>query len=270
MSKGQTARRFAPVAYGLCISIAAALPLHAQVICQEATITVDGTDNIYGAGHQPAQPPYGDPPAPGGDHSSPPPYGGTWPQFFGFAAGTGQIVTFEQVLEIERLRCGGGVQGNEPDGGTDATGTTDICSYHGISGIIYEPSEGHLHGKTMFLVGVFLTDAEPSDPPEEPLERLDFSADALTENFDTLAPNIGQVFFIGDGRQYTGYGTYQRFIVPANATRLFLGFADAYDFGMPEKVCSTQPATLGRCPEPLEPTPNSCPGYYSEIPASSR
>ena len=103
-----------------------------------------------------------------------------------------------------------------PDGGTQCSGNgTDITSYKGISGVIHAR-------KTMFLVGVFLTDAEPADPAPA---RLDFSNN---EAFATLAPVIGQTFFIGDGLTGTGAGTVQQFAVPDAATRLFLGFADGY------------------------------------------
>ena len=42
---------------------------------------------------------------------------------------------------------------------------------------------------------------------------------------------VGQTFFIGDGM--TPSGLQQRFIVPPNATRLYLGFADAFSFQGP-------------------------------------
>lgn len=67
----------------------------------------------------------------------------------------------------------------------------------------------------MFLVGVFVSDDEPADPAPE---RLDFTGE---ETFEELAPEIGQTFLIGDGQG-------RRFLVPAGATRLFLGFADAF------------------------------------------
>jgi hypothetical protein len=70
----------------------------------------------------------------------------------------------------------------------------------------------------MFLVGVFLTDNPPSTSPPD---RLDFTKG---ERFKALAPEIAQTFFIGDGRDRT-------FHVPQGATRLFLGFADAYSGG---------------------------------------
>jgi len=104
------------------------------------------------------------------------------------------------------------------DGGTCGTATmTDITGTGtGVSGIM-APA-------VMFLTGVFLTDAAPSgsDPA-----TLDFTT--LGTNFASLSPEIGQTFFIGDGLTGTGSGAQQTFVVPAGATRLFLGFADAYD-----------------------------------------
>jgi len=69
----------------------------------------------------------------------------------------------------------------------------------------------------MFLVGVFLGDDPPSDPAPR---RLNFTK---RERFDLLAPQIGQTFLIGDGQGRT-------YRVPKGATRLFLGFADAYTY----------------------------------------
>ncbi len=41
------------------------------------------------------------------------------------------------------------------------------------------------------------------------------------------------MFFVGDGLTGTGSGATQVFHVPAGATRVFFGFADAYQFGNP-------------------------------------
>lgn len=84
---------------------------------------------------------------------------------------------------------------------------TDVESLGGISGIVHRD-------KAMFLVGVFLTDAEPADPAPE---RLEFADD--NEDFDLLEPEIGQTFLIGDG-------IGRRYLAPTGATRLFLGFAE--------------------------------------------
>ena len=87
---------------------------------------------------------------------------------------------------------------------------TRVDSYEGISGIL------HQHN-SMFLVGVFLTDDPATDPAPELLDFTD------NEDFTVLAPRIGQTFLIGDG-------VGRRYEVPEEATRLFLGFADAFDF----------------------------------------
>ena len=69
-------------------------------------------------------------------------------------------------------------------------------------------------------MGVFLGASQPATQPA----RLDFSTSALGEDFATLAPALGQVFFIGDG--YTSAGVQQQIIIPPGATRLFFGYPD--------------------------------------------
>jgi len=74
------------------------------------------------------------------------------------------------------------------------------------------------------LIGVFLTDAQP-DGFSAPA-ALDFSSIGLA--FSTLSPELRQPFFIGDGLTGTGTGSVQSFLIPAGATRLFLGTGDGY------------------------------------------
>jgi hypothetical protein len=84
----------------------------------------------------------------------------------------------------------------------------------------------------MFLAGVFLTDAAPSGRAPA---SLDFSSTALGRNFSSLAPELQQTFYIGDGLTGEGSGAVQSFLVPDTATRLFLGFLDgAYFVGGPD------------------------------------
>lgn len=88
---------------------------------------------------------------------------------------------------------------------------------------------GAEHGKSDIsapfnaLLGVFLDDLEPgaSSVPTS----LDFSSNE-SRNFTNLAPVLRQMFFIGDGK--TSEGISQQFVVPAGATRLFLGTMDSY------------------------------------------
>jgi hypothetical protein len=74
------------------------------------------------------------------------------------------------------------------------------------------------------LVGVFLTAATPQAPPPP---TLNFTSAGLGIDFLSLSPQIGQLFFIGDGLTGTDSGQTQTFYAPAGATRLYLGFADA-------------------------------------------
>jgi hypothetical protein len=116
------------------------------------------------------------------------------------------VVTFPRVTGTVSP-----IESSEPFSGAEGAGagSTDIETWRGVSGI--------LDGKNgMFLVGVFLADGAPKLPAPP---RLDFTA---RERFETLAPLIGQTFFIGDGSN-------RRYQVPASATRLYLGFADAYN-----------------------------------------
>jgi hypothetical protein len=160
-----------------------------------ATQVVRGTANIFGAGRDAAPQPGG-----GGGGTLPPvwelPSGST---FVTFPCATGEVTPFTG----QSLR-------NGPAGDTQGAGgeSTDVTSYEGISGIVNQ-------GNGMFLVGVFLTDGVASDPAPS---RLDFTDG---EDFEELAPEIAQTFLIGDGQGRS----YQ---VPSGATRLFLGFADAY------------------------------------------
>src|SRR2546428_140656 len=165
-----------------------------------STLLVDGMSNIFGAGHASA-------PDPGTNG------GGILPPYVSFASGTGKVLRFTNVsgtVCLNSVSCAG------PDGGTYFT-RTNVSSYQGISGIIH-------NSRTLFLVGVFLGPTEPTDPAPS---RLDFSTN---DNFSTLSPVLGQTFFIGDGLTGTGSGTIQEINIPSGATRLFLGFADAFDF----------------------------------------
>ncbi len=92
---------------------------------------------------------------------------------------------------------------------------SNILPYGGISGF---------RADVMFpLTGVFLTDAPPQAPAPV---TLDFRSEGLGLNFSEISPGIGQIFFVGDGRD--AMGSSQRFNIPPDATRLFLGFADAF------------------------------------------
>jgi hypothetical protein len=156
---------------------------------QVRRVVVPARANIFGAG-QPT------PPDPGGGGRGVP------PREIRLPAGA-RTVTFPAVRgRVNPVASEPRWHG--PEGEVEAR--TDITSFGGISGIV--------HRTGMFLTGVFVTDARPA-PPAPP--RLDFTARGVS----ALAPRIGQTFLIGGG-----YG--RRYRVPAGATRLYLGFADAF------------------------------------------
>jgi len=130
--------------------------------------------------------------------------------------GQGRVVTFPSMTgKVNPITEMVGVPDADfvgPAGDGGRFGTTDVESFGGISGIVHR-SNG------MFLVGVLLTDAPPQTAPA----RLDVTAHDSSE---ASLPEIGQTFLIGDGQ-----GLVVR--VPDGATRLFLGFADGFDYQGP-------------------------------------
>lgn len=110
----------------------------------------------------------------------------------------------------------GACSGCEPepvDGGNVSFPSTNLTPLNGISGVLHED-------RTLFLVGVFLDDGEPDQD-----DQVDLT-DADSE--ETQEPEIGEVFFIGDGE--TGDGDLQTIVVPDGAETLYVGFADGYAF----------------------------------------
>ncbi len=138
---------------------------------------------------------------------------GTAPPMIAVSGSAGKVFRFSGATGSWTCQAGGVSTG--PDGGNKCYTSTNVQSYRGISGITHS-------SKTMFLVGVFLTDAEPADPAPA---RLDASN---ADSTPTLQPLIAQTFFIGDGQ--TSAGVAQEFTIPTGATRLFLGIADAAGF----------------------------------------
>jgi hypothetical protein len=158
----------------------------------EPSLTVSARANIFGAGQA-------KPPDPGGGGA------GELPPMVQLPSGANRIVTFPSVTgRVNPIREY--EDWNGPAG--DGVGGTNVQSFEGISGIVHRANG-------MFLVGVFLSDGVPATP--EP-SRLDFTNGMPAV---PLAPELGQTFLIGDGKGH-------KYHVPAEATRLYLGFADAY------------------------------------------
>ena len=130
-----------------------------------------------------------------------------------------------------------------PDVGADGYTTyppMNVNSYGGVSGYL---------GTGFALTGVFLTDATPGVPAPS---TIDFTSSGLGRNFLTLAPQIGQLFFIGDG--LTDTAQTQTFVIPSGATRLFLGVPDcnnaAGDPGYYDDNSGSLSVTALQVPEP--------------------
>jgi hypothetical protein len=152
-------------------------------------LTVQATANIFGAGRSAA------PPGKGGVGTRPP--GVLLPK------GEGRILTFSSVSgKITCCKTGSNFY-NRPEGRSDFP--TDVTGAGGISGVKSK--------RSMFLAGVSLG---PEAPGEAPPTRT-----------HTRLPELGQVFYIGNGQ---GAGGPVEFGVPDSATRLFLGIADGFNF----------------------------------------
>ena len=172
--------------------------------------------NIFGAGIE-------DLPAPGGGGA------GSAPVCIGSPADTRAVVVTEasgsgsfhrsatggQVFH----KCGSGRDFPLPaSSGPD--GEEAIC-WGGVidgAGVVSGISSTERAG---YVVGVFLTDPPGGSPPEN------LVVDGHYDDVET-APELAQVFFVGDG--HTSGGTLQRFLVPVGADRLYLGIADAFLF----------------------------------------
>jgi len=114
-------------------------------------------------------------------------------------------------------------------GTTDCDGAASGCAPTGpdgtLDGNVSAPKLGAIAGiayrgaAALPLLGVLL-----GPDLDQPLSfPLDFRQ---AEGFASLAPELGQPFWIGDGLTGTGSGAPHQFLIPAGATRLFLGFYD--------------------------------------------
>jgi hypothetical protein len=124
--------------------------------------------------------------------------------------------------------------GNPPALEFQATGTVSYCPACGSAGsdgasfISAGPGYNGISGITNFpgrsLVAVFTSEIEPADPAPA---ALDFAV--IGTNYVTLAPQLRQMFFVGDGLR-NPTGAQQMVRVPAGATRLYVGLVDGYSY----------------------------------------
>jgi hypothetical protein len=119
-----------------------------------------------------------------------------------------------------------------------ATGTTQhgppqpLVDADGRPGVFTGKSGGAENGiastttQISSLIGVFLDDTQPSLSPTP--AGLDFSGPGGLD-FLTLSPLLKQPFFIGNGLTSSS-SAVQEFVIPAGATRLFLGTMDGFEW----------------------------------------
>lgn len=196
------------------LAFATSQPASATVI----DVTLRGSDAIWLAGRTDLTIPPASDPWPGGliRHSSPTPeeIQETMPPGFSISGGDVIRVLDPAVGGISFFNgFGGTVYG--PDG-NGVPGSSSITSFGGISGYL---------GTQGALVGVFLDNAIPNGTAPA---TLNFSTAGLGVDFLTLSPQLGQVFYIGNG--VTSTNAVQEFIAPISATRLFIGITDAFGF----------------------------------------
>lgn len=135
--------------------------------------------------------------------------GGISPFLVALNPGVGRVLTVTATGTA--TFCGGGTCGTPgPDG--PSIGATNLNASGKISGIMAASSG--------FLAGVFLGSGLPASAPAS----LNFT----NLNFLSLAPLLGQQFFIGDGM--TSTNVTQQFFVPDDAEFLYLGIADGGSF----------------------------------------
>jgi hypothetical protein len=166
-------------------------------------LNVSGQANIWAAGHT----------------ALPPGTDGIGPPAFHFQSGSNQVLVFTSVSGLVSIGADNGyVFGfHGPDGITNTPYNDSSSAIEGISGFVD-------NNRIAAMVGVFLDDTEPTNPAPP---SLDFSdAGIIGHSFSSLAPQLRQIFFIGDGLTGTGSGSLQIFVVPPTATRLCLGLPD--------------------------------------------
>ena len=199
--------------------VAGALSVLAGVAqAQVYDVTVDGSDAIWLAGRTDLVIPPANVGWPGGlgRHGGPTPEEilETIPSFISVVAGD-VIRALDPAVGGVSFFNGVGAPFFGP-GGNGAAGS-NLTSFGGISSYI---------GPQGPLVGVFLSDAIPAAGAPS---GFDFSPSGIGIDFTSLSPQLGQVFYIGDGK--TAGDIFQTFIAPVGATRLFLGIPDGFAFG---------------------------------------
>ncbi len=117
------------------------------------------------------------------------------------------------------------------NGGANNSNSSVRYSADGNLDWIVSNYNGAEHGKSDVIapinsvVAVFISDSDPSATAAP--STLDFSTSA-SRNYTKIEPQLKQVFFIGDGLRDNGEP--QQIVVPAGATRMYIGTMDGYEW----------------------------------------
>jgi hypothetical protein len=204
-------RRTLIVIGALLTAIAGSALVAAPALAQSASFTVQGQASPYLAGM-----PLGSTCCSG---DSPP--GQSPVQVTGLPIVPGQALSFVVTGSVSNQL---GQPPVDPPDGSDFFETPGIP---GSLGTVAGNGIASMVAPLNALVGVFLDNTQPDKSPTPP--GLNFQA--IGTNFASLCPGLKQPFFIGDGLTGGGAGDRQQFIVPAGATRFFLGTVDGLGWG---------------------------------------
>jgi hypothetical protein len=172
----------------LTLTTTTAAPTFGQAV--SGSISVPGPSDLWGAG------------------AGSSPGGGSMPPFVVFTAALGRVLSFSSITGS--IGCCG-----SQNVGADGYGFGQtISSPNTLSGVSI-PS-------ALALLGVFLANGQ--QPGSQPA-AIDFNG---MTGLPSYSPLLGQVFWIGDGRD--GSNAVQQFNVPTGATHLYLGIPDACGF----------------------------------------
>jgi hypothetical protein len=142
------------------------------------------------------------------------------------------VLTFSGVTGSITLNDSSGFALNDPDGVLQSGswgvpvgpyGPESFDSAYGGLSALLKPDAGE-------LVGVFESPTSLLGPTPAELDFYDPTGVPGGIGFSSLSPLLDQVFVIGDGLTGDGTGATQQFYVPAGATELYLGIADAPGF----------------------------------------
>ncbi len=146
-----------------------------------------------------------------------------------------QAVTTPAMVTAGNSISFDGVQGSATyDGGNPlgADGNSGYLVCHGSTSTNYAsalatPDNGiaNIRAPIGSLIAVFMNDSVPTSTAAP--AALDFTT-TTSRDFQSLSPQLKQPFFIGNGRRSDG--TVQQFVIPAGATRMYVGMMDAWQW----------------------------------------